>query len=236
MPIRASVLRIAAIIPTYNEAPRIAEVLKVLCSYPHFVEVIVVDDGSTDGTEQAIRPFAVTRIRHEQNQGKGAALQTGVVHTSADILFFCDADVRGMTHQIVDQILQPVLEKRVDMQIGMRDRRLYRIPLMWQLTPLYGGERALTRELWNQLPEFSMVGFKIEAALNFVATNLGQGFGYVRYPHVTQVIKEKKYGLWNGGWQRLMMCWEIAIAQASLRFWLGSSVWKRLPVKIQEYF
>jgi len=62
---------ITAIVPAYNEAERISKVLEVLTTYKQFKEIIVVDDGSTDNTEEIVKKFNVRYIRNESNKGKG---------------------------------------------------------------------------------------------------------------------------------------------------------------------
>ncbi len=67
---------VCVVIPAYNEAPAIGKVLSELCAYPY--QVLLVDDGSTDGTTDIARPFPVTILRHAINLGQGAALHTGI--------------------------------------------------------------------------------------------------------------------------------------------------------------
>ena len=82
------------ILPAYNEAKVIGQVLEDLCRYPF--KVIVVDDGSTDGTASVSAAYPVTILRHATNLGQGAALQTGITYAvrqgEADYLVTFDAD------------------------------------------------------------------------------------------------------------------------------------------------
>src|SRR6185437_14995758 len=93
-------MRISVIVPVYNEETTVAQVLEALALVPLDVEVIVVDDASTDNTWailQALRqraPFDNYRyIRHEQNMGKGAGLRTGFGLVSGDLVVIQDADM-----------------------------------------------------------------------------------------------------------------------------------------------
>lgn len=212
--------KIAAIVPAYNEAARIPLVLKTLISYPGFHEVIVVDDGSTDATADAAAAYGVRVIRNEKNIGKGQAMDTGVQASSADVLFFCDADIRGLTHIIIDDIVRPVVNGEVDMYIGMRNRKIYYARFVLLFIPLLGGERALTRKLWNDIPQRYKEKFKIETALNFYASNSGKGFRYNVFRGLTQTIKEKKYGIWRGMVWRIKMYGEIIITNIALHMQL----------------
>lgn len=210
--------RITAIVPAYNEAPRIGNVLKVLATYPNFIEVIVIDDGSTDNTKEIVKKFNIQYVRNPKNQGKGYSMERGVSLASGDIVFFCDADISGLTHTIIDEITKPVLSGEVDMFIGMRNRKWYFAHRIITFIPLLGGERAIVKSLWQKLPNYYKQYFRIEAALNFYSLYYGKGFQYKVFKGLSQVIKEKKYGLWDGAKQRGKMMWNIFSAQYKLHF------------------
>ena len=210
--------RIAAIVSAFDEERDIAGVLRELSSYEGFDEVIVVDDGSADATAQVASAFPVRVIRHEHNRGKGQAMQTGVGSTDAGILFFCDADMRGLSHALLDDVLAPVLRGETDMVIAMRNWRMYYAGFVLSLIPILGGQRAVRRSLWEQVPRRYKERFQIETALNFYARYWGNGYQYKVVPGLTQTIKERKYGLWRGLRARLMMSGEVAAAQLRLQF------------------
>lgn len=208
--------KVVAVVAAYNEAPRISQVLEVLTSYPGFDAVIVVDDGSTDGTADVAARYGVLLLRQE-NKGKGAAMELGVQASEADVIFFCDADVCGLTHRIIEQTLKPVLTGKLDMMIAMRNRTIYFVRLILRGIPLLGGERAVRREFWDGVPARYKDRFMIEAALNFYA-HLGTGYGYKVFPGLTQTIKEKKYGVLHGIIARFKMIFDVIKAQVLLRF------------------
>ena len=211
--------RISAIVPVYNEAPRIGAILDVLTTHPALSEIIVVDDGSTDGTGEVISKYNVKYLRNERNRGKGHAMDRGVAASSGDIIFFCDADLKGLTHDMVDQIINPVLEGRLEMFIGMCNRDIYMSGLAGPLVkigPLLGGQRALTKSLWEMLPAFYKHKFRIETGLNFFAEKYGKGRDYKIFDDLTQVIKEDKHGFLPGTVHRLFMIYDILIAELRL--------------------
>ncbi len=209
---------VTAIVPAYNEGARIGVVLKVLATYPRFKEVIVVDDGSTDDTEAVARSFDVTYVKSEENRGKGRSMDRGVRLSKTDTLFFCDADVIGLTHAAIDEMVHPVLSGEVDMFIGMRNRKWYVAHQVLAFVPLLGGERALKKSLWEILPEYYKQGFRTEAALNYYALHFGNGFRFKIFRGLGQVIKERKYGLIQGTRQRWGMMYDVFLAQYKLRF------------------
>jgi glycosyltransferase involved in cell wall biosynthesis len=128
-------------VPAYNEIDTIAEILRrvravelrVAIGYGHENgsdvelgrEIVVVDDGSTDGTRQALRELDdapdVSVVLHERNQGKGAAVRTGLQHASGDIMLIQDADLEYDPRDYVS-LLQPILEGRSQVVYGSRFR------------------------------------------------------------------------------------------------------------------
>ncbi len=210
--------KIAAIVPAYNEERDIAGVLRELSSYGGFQEVIVVDDGSNDATAQIAATFPVRLMRHEKNRGKGAAMQSGVDASDAGIIFFCDADMRGLSHGLLDDILAPVLSGETDMVIAMRNWRMYYAGFILSIIPILGGQRALTRSLWQKVPEKYRERFMVETALNFYARYWGNGYQYKVVAGLKQTIKERKYGFWRGLQARLKMSGEVIAAQVRLQF------------------
>jgi len=210
--------RVTAIVPAYNEAKRIKRVLDVLTTYPKFEEIIVVDDGSDDNTEKIVGNYDVRYVRNPINKGKGYSMDLGVKLAKGDILFFADADVSGLTHQIIDEITEPVLNDEVEMFVGMRERKIYFLNFIMLFVPLLGGERALTKELWEKLPDYYKHYFRVETGLNFYAKYYGRGFKYKTFAGMTQTIKEKKYGFFKGVKQRWRMILNLLSAQLKLQF------------------
>jgi glycosyltransferase involved in cell wall biosynthesis len=108
---------VAAVVPAYNEADRIAASVMGLRGLAGIAEVLVVDDGSTDSTATEAQRVGATVIRLPRNHGKAAALEAGVAATAAAYLLFVDADV-GETASAVEPLLEPVLSGRTDMTIA----------------------------------------------------------------------------------------------------------------------
>ena len=90
-------MKISVIIPVYNEFKTIQEILRRVEAQGLATEILVVDDGSTDGTRQILESIpknGITRtIYHDRNQGKGAAIRTGIHESSGEILLIQDADL-----------------------------------------------------------------------------------------------------------------------------------------------
>ena len=113
------------IVPAYNEAPVIAEVLQnlfITLNYVSNLEIIVIDDGSTDGTEVIAKNCGVTVVRHCINRGLGGALGTGfhvALLRGADIAVTFDADGQHRPEDI-EALIAPILQNTADVVIGSR--------------------------------------------------------------------------------------------------------------------
>lgn len=209
---------VTAIVPAFNEAGRIGAVLSVLTTFPDFEEIIVVDDGSVDNTQEVVESFNVHYLKNAGNRGKGYSMDRGVNLATSEVVFFCDADVTGLTHEIIREIVDPVRKGEVDMFIGMRNRRWYLVHKLITFVPLLGGERAVTRELWQRTPAYYRQYFRIEAGLNFFALYYGNGFQFKIFRGLSQVIKERKFGFKEGTLRRWRMISNIVAAQLRLHF------------------
>lgn len=207
---------IAAIIPAFNEADRIGGVLDVLTRSNLFDEIVVVDDGSSDGTAEAAERYPVRVVRQVPNAGKAQAMERGVAITTTPYIFFCDADMNGLTVEMIQEIIKPVISGETEMMVAMHNRSIYYASFILSLIPLLAGQRALTRELWNAIPMEHKKGYMIESALNFYAQYWGKGYHYKVFKGLGQTIKEKKYGWRAGMWLRIQMHYEIFLLDMRL--------------------
>jgi glycosyltransferase involved in cell wall biosynthesis len=129
-------MKLSVIVPVYNErflaCELLRRVLDVSVAGIDELEVIVVDDGSTDGTRELLRAFAAEHagrlryIEHERNQGKGAAIRSGIAAASGDLTVFQDADLEYDPRDYA-RLVRPFLEDGADVVYGSRflpsDRR-----------------------------------------------------------------------------------------------------------------
>jgi len=107
-------MTVSVIIPAFNEYKTVSKVVEVVKSLKYVEEIIVVDDGSTDGTADVAREAGATVISHVKNRGKGAAIKTGFNNSKGDIAVFLDADIQNLTTQKVEKIIKPILSGEAD--------------------------------------------------------------------------------------------------------------------------
>lgn len=116
-------IRLTVVIPVYNEALTVERLLRRVREVPLWLEVIVIDDGSTDGTRDLLPQLEGTLIdrliMHEQNRGKGAALRTGFEHATGDVVVVQDADMEYDPHEF-PMLLRPILSGKADAVYGSR--------------------------------------------------------------------------------------------------------------------
>jgi glycosyltransferase involved in cell wall biosynthesis len=201
--------KVSAIIAAFNEQDTIVDVVRSVEGHPLVDEIIIVDDGSSDATVERARTTSANVISLEKNSGKAAAMNRGVQTARNNAILFLDADILGLTHEIITLTVTPVLTGKCGMFVAIRARRTYWMNRLLYFIPVLGGERALTKEIWRQVPRIYRKGFQIEIALNYYTKRSGQKMSFGVMPGLSQVIKEKKRGFWLGLAQRLKMSGEV---------------------------
>lgn len=189
---------VSCVIPAYNEAARIGIVLRAALGHPQIAEVIVVDDGSTDGTADRAEALGATVIRQPRNGGKARALAAGVSAARGEFLLMLDADLEGVSAATISDLLGPVLSARADVSISLRGNA----PRPWRALGLdyISGERVLPR-VWvmARLADLdTMAGFGFEVWLNGIWIARRARVAVVRWDGVRSPLKSEKSGLLAG--------------------------------------
>jgi glycosyltransferase involved in cell wall biosynthesis len=155
---------VSFVVPAYNEAANIEDVLQRVYALPLRAEVIAVDDASTDGTNQILERWAESRglvlVTHERNCGKGAAVRTALGRTTGEIVVIQDADMEYDPADVID-LVRPIVDGYADVVYGSRltGGRPQRAYMFWHLV----GNRMLallTNLLWNTTLTDMETGYK----------------------------------------------------------------------------
>jgi len=119
--------QLSVIIPVYNEAKTIRQILEKINSVDIDKEIIVVDDGSCDGTEKILRDIKYNNLKiihHSSNRGKGAAFLTGLFHAQGDFVIIQDADLEYEPNDYL-KLIKALKENNADIVLGARFKKGY---------------------------------------------------------------------------------------------------------------
>lgn len=184
--------KISIIIPAYNEAGSIGDVLNMLHDWRERAEIIVVDDASTDRTAEIAQAAGVRVIRHLRRKGYGAGLKTGIRAAAGDIVVMMDADSEHNAEQIA-RLLDALGDN--DMVVGARGKGshapLLRRPLKWllfqvanylaqtKIPDLNSGFRAVRKGVVKLFLHILPNGFSFSTTLTLALFKEGYNIAYV---------------------------------------------------------
>jgi len=160
--------KISVIICAYNEEKTVKEVVTTVCDY-FFDEVIVVNDGSTDGTDKILTELlnlpSLKYIALPENKGKGYAMAIGIENSTGDIIVFIDADLSNIKEEHFEQLITPIFNNECDMVLGQATETL----IDYKFNPFksFTGERAmLKKDILPILEEMKTSKFGVETLIN----------------------------------------------------------------------
>ncbi len=176
-------MQLSVIIPVYNEAETLDPIVAAVAAVPVEKEIILVDDGSTDGSREKLQQFenqdGIRVLYHERNQGKGAAIRTGVAAAEGDLVIIQDADLEYDPREI-PLLMQPILSGRADVVYGSRFMGAgpHRVLYFWH----YLGNQLITL-LSNMLTNLNL-------------TDMETGYKLFRREVIQSItIEESRFGL-----------------------------------------
>lgn len=195
------------LIPAHNEGSRIGPVLDVVCSYEGKARVVVIDDGSGDDTRLKAEKYPVEVVSHQENRGKGAALQTGIHHAgAADYWVFLDADLINLTRGHIDQLVGPLQEDPgVAMVVGRFVEGKKNVDLVQRFISITNGQRGLAGWFVRRFPDLDWCRFGVEVFMTRLAEHWGLPILTPHLRKVTHYTKEEKFGLVRGFYYRMLM-------------------------------
>lgn len=219
-------MKLSVLIPVYNECKDVRELLERVAAVPVDKEIVVVDDCSTDGTDDILREMTLDGpakraevslevIHHERNQGKGAAIRTALAQAKGDVVIIQDADLEYDPQDYL-RLLAPIVRGQAQVVYGARDlsdqKRVVRWGnrfLTWATNLLYGTRltdmetcyKMMTAEVARGLTIRSN-RFDIEPEITARITRQGYAIHEVPISYTPRV--KKKLSPWRDGLPSLL--------------------------------
>jgi glycosyltransferase involved in cell wall biosynthesis len=201
MRIGSATVRVSFLVPAYNEAATIVDVLESVWAIGFDSQIVVVDDGSTDGTAELVEAWRVGKEQNivlvrQANRGKGAALRAGIPHIDGEIVVIQDADLEYDPAD-VPALVEPIRRGSADVVFGSRlsGGRPQRAYLFWHLV----GNRFLslvTNVLYNTTISDMETGYKAFRADVLRSLDLRQD-DFAIEPEITAKVCKRKLRIYE---------------------------------------
>ncbi len=157
-------MKVSVVIPVYNEKATIQEIVRRVSNTGCIDEILIVDDGSTDGTREILKSMdgagLVKTVFHDHNQGKGAAVRTGIRQASCDMIIIQDADLEYDPRDY-PALLKPLQEGIADVVYGSRFLGGARRPILFWNMVANKLLTFMTNILYNNILSDMETGYKV---------------------------------------------------------------------------
>jgi glycosyltransferase involved in cell wall biosynthesis len=202
-------MNVALIIPAYNEAETIQDVINIAKKSKQFTEIVVVSDGSTDNTVEKSLECNVKTIALPINSGKGAAMKVGVDNVESEVIAFLDADLVNIRVGHIEDLIEPIKRNEADMTCGIFKAGRGYTDFAQKVTPWLTGQRALKKEIVTNYQDLTDSKFGAELSLTKLAIEQELRVKKVVLEELTHRMKEEKMGIIKGFWARMRMYWQV---------------------------
>ncbi len=225
---------VSLIIPAFDEARTVGNVVRVAVESGLFKEVILVDDGSHDSTGQTFHETfarladeaapatvlpALRLVTHARNLGKALAMRDGLQLATGEVVMFIDADLVGLKAEHLRNMIAPLAdESEYRASLGVFASGRLATTLAQKIAPFISGQRACFRSDLADFSAWERVGFGVETALNRYLRERNIKVRVVELEALTHVMKEEKRGVLRGFLARMKMYWEIFCTWLRSRF------------------
>jgi len=199
-------IHVSAIIPSYNEAKDILNVLRPLKQVPAIKKIIVVSDGSADGTDELVKDYGGTKvISLQQNLDKTKAVCRGVLESEYLTIMLCDADLINLNETHITDMIQKYCEG-FDMVIMNKGSQPWIFRELVKSAPAVSGTRIFDKKHFERIPFLETDRFQFEIRINdyFLengfsitispADEIHDSRKYVKYPFIKGLILDLKGG------------------------------------------
>jgi glycosyltransferase involved in cell wall biosynthesis len=186
---------VSIVICAYNEEPTIKNVIESCHRFNPESEIVLVDDGSQDATQQIVedlqKDIPISYIRMNENKGKSYAMVVGVENSRRDIILFFDADITNIKQEHFNHLLAPIFNAEADMVLGQPSETL----IDYRINPFKGltGERALLKkDIEPILEDIRDIRFGVETYINLHFQAHGKKLKYRVLEGLTHPTKYEK--------------------------------------------
>lgn len=176
-------MKITAIVSSYNEEKTIRNVVHSISASNIFDEIIVVNDGSTDNTNEIlgdlIKGYDLKYIVFKENMGKGYAMATDIENATGEAIVFIDADLSNLNDDHFSRLINPICKKEVDMVLGQPTDTL----INYHINPFktFTGQRAVLRnDILSIVEEMKKSKFGVETLINLYYQSQAKRVKYVK--------------------------------------------------------